>query len=383
MIVERFLAWIKTATASQRASAVHMLTRAYLYSKMTPSDRESAEAALTILLEDASPKVRLALADALGSAKHAPRHLVLMLAQDQTDIATIILLRSQVFLDAELVEIIAQDNVALQIAIACRPFRCLTVEMALAEIAAPEACVALLMNDRLILCNEAMYHIAKRHGNDPDIRDLLLVRSNLPANIRFMLINQLGTILQNLTINRNWLPEQRAKKLNRESCDRAMIESALHLDQAALCGLVRHVIDEGRMNASFLLRAICSGNIGLFNLSLSILSKTSLNHVNGIIAEGNETAFSAVYKKSGLPYGGFSIFMSAMISWHLAGQLREKISYTKLSHLVMQEILRNHKPIGGKNAPIESELIILLRRLATEAACDNARAHVEEITRAA
>ena len=65
MIVRQFLCWIQTAPPGDRADATSALARAYLYSDLAREDRLAAEAAMTVLLDDPSPLVRRALADAL------------------------------------------------------------------------------------------------------------------------------------------------------------------------------------------------------------------------------------------------------------------------------------------------------------------------------
>ena len=63
MIVRRFLEWVRTASAEERAEGASALARAFLYSDLDDADQHAAEAALTCLVEDASPLVRPALAD--------------------------------------------------------------------------------------------------------------------------------------------------------------------------------------------------------------------------------------------------------------------------------------------------------------------------------
>ena len=104
MIVRQFLRWVKTARAGERADATGALARAYLYSDLSREDRREAEAALLLLLDDPSPMVRQALAEALGAHREAPAGIILALAADQIDIAEIVLDRSPVLSDVELVE---------------------------------------------------------------------------------------------------------------------------------------------------------------------------------------------------------------------------------------------------------------------------------------
>src|ERR1700754_2621673 len=63
MIVRQFISWVRTASAGERAEATRSLARAWLVSDLNPDDRAAAEGALLMLLDDASPLVRQAMAE--------------------------------------------------------------------------------------------------------------------------------------------------------------------------------------------------------------------------------------------------------------------------------------------------------------------------------
>ena len=91
MIVRHFLQWVRTAPAGERAEATSALARAYLYSDLSPDDLAAAEGAMLMLLDDPSPLVRRALADALAASPDAPPAIMLALAADQPSIAAPVL----------------------------------------------------------------------------------------------------------------------------------------------------------------------------------------------------------------------------------------------------------------------------------------------------
>ena len=120
MIVRHFLDWVRTASAGKRAEATYALARAYLYSDLSPDDAAAAEGAMLMLLDDRSPLVRRALADALAASSSAPPAIVMALAADQPQIAAPVLALSPLFVDADLVDAVATGSGAVQIAIASR-----------------------------------------------------------------------------------------------------------------------------------------------------------------------------------------------------------------------------------------------------------------------
>ena len=145
-IVRRFLAWTQRADAECRADAASALARAYLYSDLTAEARAEAALGLTALLDDPSAMVRRALAEALASAAEAPRHIVLALAWDQSEVASVVLSRSPALTEAELVDCAAMGDEVAQAAIAARPRLSAGVAAALAEIGARNAVLALADN---------------------------------------------------------------------------------------------------------------------------------------------------------------------------------------------------------------------------------------------
>src|ERR1700732_3403352 len=138
MIVRQFLSWLQTAPAGHRADATGALARAYLYSDLAPDDRDAAEGAMITLVDDPSPLVRLSLAEALAASPDAPHAVIHGLAADHRDIAAVVLARSPLFIDAELVDLVAMSDGVLQAAIAARaPVPC-AVAAAIAEVAGAE-----------------------------------------------------------------------------------------------------------------------------------------------------------------------------------------------------------------------------------------------------
>src|ERR1043165_8339671 len=141
MIVRHFLQWVRTAEAAERAEATSALSRAYLYSELTQDDRIAAEGAMILLLDDPSPLVRYALADALAGSAAARAAIVHALVNDQPDIAQIVLERSPLLLDSDLVDSIAVGGAETQARIARRRALPRSVSAALAEVGTAEACL--------------------------------------------------------------------------------------------------------------------------------------------------------------------------------------------------------------------------------------------------
>ncbi|MGB6656191.1 MAG: hypothetical protein WBE49_04780, partial [Methylovirgula sp.] len=114
MIVRRFLQWARTAVASERAEAAGALARTYLYADLAQDDREEMLLVLTGLLEDVSPLVRRALAENFAAAPEAPPNIILGLADDQSDVSAIVLCRSLLLSDSDLIDCAAIGDAIAQ-----------------------------------------------------------------------------------------------------------------------------------------------------------------------------------------------------------------------------------------------------------------------------
>src|SRR6516165_7119020 len=213
MDMAEFLKWAETAPADLRASATHALARAFLDADVDEETRNAMEAALTVLLDDCSPDVRFALADALGASPDAPRHIVLALAVDQEEIAEAVLSRSPLFIDSELVDIVAGAPESLQTAIAARERVSSPVAAAIAEVGDRRACWRLIDNEGADIARVSLRRIAQRFGDQPEMREHLLTCRKLPPDVHHMLVRRVSDALGELVTERAWVPEGRAREL--------------------------------------------------------------------------------------------------------------------------------------------------------------------------
>ena len=376
MIIEHFLEWMHSAPVPERAQAVNALARAYLFSNMSEEDRITAESAMTVLLEDSSSHVRFALADALASAPNTPRHIVMALARDTVEISTMVLSRSPVFSDTELVDLVAAGSVEQQIAIACRGNLSRAICGAISEVGVVEACLGLLSNQAACLSKRIQMRIAERHGTDAQIRKTMLAIENLDADIRMMLIDKLGYTLGEFVSGNNWLSRSRAKKSIKDTLERSSILRAAVADESQLAMIVSALIQSKRMTTSYLLRAICMGNITLFCAALSQLSKIPANRIEAMISQNRQSAFRAAFIKSGMPLEAFEVFSTALSVWKNLLSQPEWVSRARLPYLVTRKLVERYQ---GHNDKVVDELLLLLQQISADMAREEARSHVSQL----
>src|SRR5436305_305810 len=315
MIVRHFLQWVRTADAAERAEATSALARAYLYSDLTHDDRIAAEGAMIMLLDDPSPLVRHALADALGSSRDAPPTVVHALINDQPDIAVIVLERSPLLLDSDLVDSVAVGGSEIQTAIARRESLPRSVSAAVAEVGSAEACLTLIENSGAEIAAFSLDRIVERFGHLAAIRESLLAWSDLPAAIRQVLLVKLSETLAGFVVARNWMEEGRAQRIAQEACEKATVILAAETDSgdASLAG---HLRETGQLTAGLVLRSLLSGNVDFFEQSLAELADLPVGRVSALLHDRRAAGFKAVYERAGLPSSVYPAFRAAIQAMH-------------------------------------------------------------------
>src|ERR1700710_1718889 len=171
MIVRQFISWVRTAPAGERAEATRSLARAYLFSDMSEQDRTAAEGALLMLLDDASPLVRQAMAQVFARSADAPMAIVRALSLDQHSVALPILESSPLLTDADLTDLVRIADCETQCAIARRVKLAAPVCAAIAEIGTAAAALELIQNAYAELVPSSWDRIVERHGHIAAIRE--------------------------------------------------------------------------------------------------------------------------------------------------------------------------------------------------------------------
>lgn len=373
MIVEEFVAWIGKAADEERADGASALVALWLTGSLGAEEQEAAEAAMTALLDDPSDDVRAALAFDLASEPAAPKHVVLALAVDKPSIALPVLARSPVFLDAELAELVASGAREHQIAIACRAEVPGVVAIAIGESGCRDAAMALLMNEGANTPPAALHAIGLRYGAEVEIRRLLMKRHDLPAATRIMLIDKLADTLREEAGAQD-IPAARIEALVCANRDRAIVAWASRAGERELEEIVMALVQSGRLTTAFLLRAVCMGNVALFSAALAHLSGLSARRMETVLADNRASAFRAIYVKAGLPDQAFDVFALAVGLWRKGMAVSEP--GPDLVYRVTRDLLAAFGARGGETF---DPLLVLLRRLAAEAAREHARCKVNRI----
>ena len=374
MIVGQFLLWARQAPSGHRAEAVGALARAYLYSGLSPHDRWEAESAMTAMLDDPSAMVRRSLAEALAASPDAPRHLIVALAADAGEIAALVLERSPVLADCDLVDCAALGDDRIQSAIAARRVVSASVSAALAEIGSADPLVTLAENAGAAIPCFSLARMVERHGTDGRLREALLARPDLPIEISQAVAAALGKALGDFVVGCGWLTGERSDRVVREARERTAVTLSATAPGGDVARLVAHLRAAGQLTPGLILRAILSGNAAFADAAFADLVGMPARRVAGILADRGG-ALRALYVRAGLPQSLRPAFEAALDALHEAA-VEDGGSAARLSRRMVERALAACTDLPYEEA---GKLLALLRRFESEAARDEARRTTEGI----
>ena len=372
LIIEKLVSWMDTAPADKRARAASALVHAWQVAELTAEQRESAEAAMTCMLDDPDEEVRLSLSKALADAVEPPRHLVLALAEDSAEVSLPVLAQSLALLDGELVRLVERGTEEQQAAIARRPFLAEGVSAALAGHGCKFACLIMITNPAARITEDSFHMLAERFGDCSHARQCLFARPDIGMRARTLLIEKYAASLaEDEELDH---PARELETL--EIAEKAIITYAAEVGDRENRQIIEALIGREKLTTAFLLRAICMGNLTLYCHALSVLSGQSTDRVERVLKDHRANAFHAIYEKAGLPASAEPVFFAALKSWsrHLGSSTREDSA--RLPYRVTREVLAGYE---GRRDVVVDELLILLRRICTDFARESARSKVSEL----
>lgn len=345
---------------------------------MSADERSAAEVAITFLLDDPSPRVRLALAEALCRSPDAPRGIILSLAEDQAEIACHVITCSPLLNDNDLVDLTAKGNFITRMLIAARMPISRSVSAAIAEIGGEEEVLCLLENPDASISRQSLKRIAERLGRSCDIRNLLLERSNLPSDARHVLLQHVSEALSSFSLAQAAIGTTRLQRITREANEAATVTIAGTVIHDEIPVLVEYLRIAGRLTPSFLMHTLCSGKVDFFAAAIANLSGCEDRRVRSILATGRMHAVRALYESAGIAREISMIFVEATLLWREAARAASGVALENVSARLLQKFRRK-----DGEADVVTELLDMVEKLYIAEQRQSARSYASVVSLAA
>lgn len=308
---------VKSESADERAAAAHKICRRIGRLELEPEERKAANEILQFMAKDAASLVRRALSVTLKNSPQLPREVALQLARDVDAVAEPVLESSPVFTDEDLIEIVAASGAAKQTAIASRKTIGTDLVRTLVQHGAEAAVARVAGNDGAEFDTACYETTLSRFSGSEMVTNGLINRSQLPSHVTEKLVAAISDEALQRLVKKHALPPQLAVELAEGARERATIDL---IDQAGCQKDMRRFVQQlmlnGRLTPSLVLRAVCCGQMTMFEHAMAELASIEHKKAWMLIHDAGPLGLRAIFERTGLPARIFTAVRAAVDVYH-------------------------------------------------------------------
>lgn len=246
----------------------------FLSSEGRLSDRERALMIdiMSKLLHEMEMQVRRALAARLAQMDTAPRALVVMLANDQVEVAYPILRNSRLLSDPDLVEIVRHRSQEHLLVVALRAPLSADVTDALVDYGNEHVIEQLLKNQDAVLSRRALEYLVGESQRVDSFQEPLLSRHDLPSDLAHRMFWWVSAALRKEILSRFTVDSILLDDCLQESARAAIAEATGRRDDHVR-RLIDGLVEANALDYRFLIQALRGSKVSLFIGGLSYLAR--------------------------------------------------------------------------------------------------------------
>jgi uncharacterized protein (DUF2336 family) len=300
-------------------------------------DAPPSEAELTLMCDilrrlthDVDVTVRQALAEKLAGEPDAPYELILLLANDQIEIAHPLLVNHRALQEKDLLEIIYHKTRQHQLSIASRRMLPESVSHALVSMGNEPIVIALLANQTARINERDFSHLVNKSQQITGLQKPLLSRSDLPASLAEKMYGWVSEslrqmIVENFDINPATV-DKAIKSVYRELVSKDQ-EKAANISQAQ--ALIDKLHESGQLKSAFLIKSLSQGEVELFELGFAKLINLKADIMRKILYNRGPDGLAIACRAVAIDR---SIFLTIFKLSREARQMTARITEAEMAH---------------------------------------------------
>lgn len=330
----------------QRAKVVSQLAIDIDSGRLSPGEWQLALDIMRAMAADAEILVRRSVAASMKSSENLPHEIALRLARDDVSVALPVLENSQVLTDDDLISILADGNGAKQVAIARRPQVSESVASAIVDTGNAAAVTTLVSNDGAALTEPLLKKTLDRYGQFETVKAAMVHRDQLPVTITERLVSLVSEKLKLTLAARHRLPADVATDIILVARERATVSLLSQSSSAEdTHALIQQLHASGRLTASLVLRALCSGDMRFVEDAMAELAGTSADKASLLIHDAGKLGLKALYMKCRFPealYPAFRVAVDVIHETDLDGGEHDR---ERFARRVIERVLTQYQTI--------------------------------------
>ncbi len=293
-------------TPELRRETVTLLTKEFSKPDLQPGEQRLAEAIFRIMARDADVGVRRALSEGLKDNPSLPPELAMTLARDVAEVAVPMLHYSLVFTDDELIEIARSQPEEWQMAVARRQTVNAPVSDVLVDVGSENVVVTLVRNRGAELSDDTSNKVIDKFSDSEAVMTGLAQRPSFPPKLAERLIAAVSAAIRAQLATLPDLPSAIADQLvtrGQESLTLSIEVGAedTEVRQHNLRQLVRQMDIRGRLTATLITRALCTGHPEFFEIAAARRAGIEHEKVRTLLDDGDLAGAEALCKAARLP----------------------------------------------------------------------------------
>jgi uncharacterized protein (DUF2336 family) len=255
--------------------------------------------------------VRLALVEEVAAIRKLDADLLFAIIADSNDIALPFLMVTPALNAWHMMAVMRVGDELRQQTVAARPD--ITAETTAYAVKSASAAVIaeLLCNPAVRIDANAYRAIYARLGNVSDLVELLLGKSDLPADIRIMQAKRTASRMRQLLAEKGWIAANDASATIADAEENAILQILVSADDAGIAATTSFMADKNLLLPSLVLRAASRGEMRVVEHILAHLSGFGVEKARYFMFARGVAGLRSLLGKSGLPPACLGIVAAA------------------------------------------------------------------------
>jgi uncharacterized protein (DUF2336 family) len=221
------------------------------------------------LIQDVARPIRKALAEKLAQSHNAPHEVVSLLANDEFDIASPVLLNSDLLSDEDLVEIVRHRTLSHRLAIAMRRSVSTLVSDALVGTNSVDVIKALLENHGAQISDATMAYLVQQSESVDEFQEPLLRRNDLPVDLSKKMYVWVSAALRQYIVENFPVDKAELDLTVAKVAEEVSNQDEVRRGDDAAMALAEQLARRNELTADMLVKTLRRGEIALFEAMLA------------------------------------------------------------------------------------------------------------------
>lgn len=315
--VERLL---KTPDPQSKIETAARIMAEVPHMKDNPVEMVLAREIIERLAQDTELAVRQAVAWQIVHSPILSPELAAVMARDVAAVAFPVL-RYGPLDDDILLQVLSDQDSRKSLAVAGRKAVSEAVSAAIVQTAHIKAISVLMGNDGAQISEPTLHTVLDRYGLISSISGAMARRDNLVAGVVMRLVTLVSDKVRAQLTEAYDLAPDLVDQMIADAQDNAMVTVLQplvgHPDHLQI--FIEQMYMEGRLTPSFILRALCAGEIELFRQTLAFKGRLPLLAIDELLQDRGPLGLPALMRRSGIPITMLPAFKAALHVWRESG----------------------------------------------------------------